>query len=347
MVKYRTVIVVGAGASKEANLPDGTELKREISSLLNIQFNGFETKTGDNLVLSSIVTHARKHANGHLEQYFEAAHSIRDAMPQARSIDSYIDHHNGNSYIELCGKLAIVRAILKAESKSRLYVKLDNYKSKPNFEALSDTWFNSFFKILNEHCRAQDLKQRLNTFTLVIFNYDRCFEQFLYYSLINYYKITEEKAAELVNGMEIYHPYGTVGSLPWQKKSPVVRFGEELSAEELLTVSTKILTFTEGTDAKESEIMAIRKKVAESNMFVFLGFAYHKLNLDLLFSQPCKGDYARHCYATAYGFSDSDTQVVSNRLSRLIGKPSAQIKIRNNLKCNEFLQEYSQSLSLD
>ena len=130
-------------------------------------------------------------------------------------------------------------------------------------------------------------------------------------------------------------------------KSPVVRFGAEPSAEELLSVSTKILTFTEGTDAKESEIMAIRKKVSESNMFVFLGFAYHRLNLDLLFSQPCKGNYARHCYATAYGFSDSDTQVVSNGLSTLINMPSRYIKIRNDLKCNEFLQEYSRSLSLD
>src|SRR5690606_36661756 len=84
---------------------------------------------------------------------------IRDAMPQAISIDNFIDVHQGDLRIELCGKLAIVRAILEAERRSLLY--FDPYGEKRNisFESLQPTWLNSFFQLLTENCRASQLDQ--------------------------------------------------------------------------------------------------------------------------------------------------------------------------------------------
>ena len=42
------VLVLGAGASKEVNLPIGTELKSEIARLLDIRFEfGSRQKSGD------------------------------------------------------------------------------------------------------------------------------------------------------------------------------------------------------------------------------------------------------------------------------------------------------------
>jgi hypothetical protein len=38
-MEIKTVYIVGAGASKEVNLPIGYELKSIISKLLNIQFD--------------------------------------------------------------------------------------------------------------------------------------------------------------------------------------------------------------------------------------------------------------------------------------------------------------------
>lgn len=43
-------------------------------------------------------------------------------MPQSISIDNFIDSHKGDKEIELCGKLAIVRAVLEAEAKSDAFV---------------------------------------------------------------------------------------------------------------------------------------------------------------------------------------------------------------------------------
>ncbi len=47
----KTVFVIGAGASKEANLPTGIELKDKISALLDIRFDWHDQKSGDEVRL--------------------------------------------------------------------------------------------------------------------------------------------------------------------------------------------------------------------------------------------------------------------------------------------------------
>jgi hypothetical protein len=42
-------------------------------------------------------------------------------MPQAISIDNFIDPHRSSSAVVLCGKLGITQAILEAERRSTLY----------------------------------------------------------------------------------------------------------------------------------------------------------------------------------------------------------------------------------
>jgi hypothetical protein len=137
-------------------------------------------------------------------------------MPQALSIDNFIDTHQGDAGIEICGKLAISRAILNAEKRSSLYVDPSNYKNTLRFEKTESAWLSPLLKIITENCRAQDLEQRLSGLSFVVFNYDRCVEHYLYHWLKSYYRLPDADAAALVNGIAIYHPYGTVGLLPWQ-----------------------------------------------------------------------------------------------------------------------------------
>ena len=125
------------------------------------------------------------------------------------SIDSFIDAHRGNKEIELSGKLAIVRSILQAEKSSKLSLNLPNtYKDNSlYFVPLEDTWFNVFWQRISENCQAEGLGERLSSIVLIVFNYDRCIEHFLYHSIQNYYGLSADDAASLVNAMEIFHPY--------------------------------------------------------------------------------------------------------------------------------------------
>ena len=124
MPRKKTVIVVGAGASVEAGFPTSTKLKEQIAALLDIKFGRGGTKkiSGDDLITEALRRTQQKSGSGDINPYLHAGWEIRDGLPQAVSIDSFIDARQGNKLIELCGKLAIVRAILEAEKRSRLYV---------------------------------------------------------------------------------------------------------------------------------------------------------------------------------------------------------------------------------
>src|SRR4051812_45241955 len=114
------VLVVGAGASKEAKLPIGSELKHLIANALDIRFERFQKIRGDHYIeqaLRSLAT-TEGERTGDINPYLHSCWKIRDAMPQAASIDNFIDAHRDDVRIAQCGKLAIARCILKAEADS-------------------------------------------------------------------------------------------------------------------------------------------------------------------------------------------------------------------------------------
>ena len=53
------VFVIGAGASKEFNLPTGEELKSDISNLLNIKFEMMNLISGDYELTRSLQLHSK------------------------------------------------------------------------------------------------------------------------------------------------------------------------------------------------------------------------------------------------------------------------------------------------
>ncbi len=340
----KTVIVVGAGASQEAGLPTSTELKKSIANYLDIRFNNTDQISGDPTITIAL------RSCGDINQYRPACMKIREALPQAMTIDNFIEAHKGNEKIELCGKLAIIRSILQAEKSSKLSLSRPNSYTvdKLNFGSLEETWFNVFWQRISENCQAEGLRERLSTITLIIFNYDRCIEHFLYHSIQNYYELSADAAASLVSEMNIFHPYGVVGSLPWTGGPAQMDFGAEPRAQDLVTLAQQIKTFTEGTDPEASDIVKIRAQMAVSDILIFLGFAYHSQNLELL--KPSSDEIKRHnkvcnCYGTAYGISDADLQVISPELQRLSGSPM-HVNVDINLTCRELFNKYRRTLSV-
>ena len=352
MPNKKTLYIVGAGASSEAKMPTGNELKDKIAKYLDIRFEhgGFSQLSGDAYIVSALRIHAKQEGidRGDINPHLHAARRIRDAMPQAISIDNFIDTHSDDKKIELCGKLAIVRSILDAEKNSMLYIDNPNNYNKLNFSSLKKIWYSSFMMLLTENCKKEDLSSRLRSIALIVFNYDRCIEHFLYNSLMNYYGIQPEEAAKFINEIEIYHPYGVVGNLPWQGDQSV-EFGSQPEANKLLELAGQIKTFTEGTDPNSSEILAIQKNVTDSEKIVFLGFAFHELNMKLM--SPDKKIPTRFkptaYFGTADGISDSDCDIIKSELRDFKNNNLKGIYINNKLKCAGFFKEYWRSLSLN
>ena len=117
--------------------------------------------------------------------------------------------------MELCAKLAIVRVILQEEGESKRKILPDSSPPVFNFKLMDGTWYPAFMQVFESPREA--LPERLQSVSLVVFNYDRCVEHYLYVHLQMVYGYSPTEAAELVGNMQIYHPYGTVGNLPWMQ----------------------------------------------------------------------------------------------------------------------------------
>jgi len=75
-------------------------------------------RSGSRNIYAAIKTHATAKENA--SSYLQEAKCISEALPQAISIDNFVDGHAGNEKIELCAKLGVVESILQAERSSKL-----------------------------------------------------------------------------------------------------------------------------------------------------------------------------------------------------------------------------------
>jgi len=349
MFNNKTTIVVGAGASNEVGLPIGKDLKNDIASILDYRYeHGIRRISGDNYVFDAINKDMNnKFVSMDINKYITACRNIREGLPQTISIDNFLDSHQGNEEIELCGKLAIVRAILMAEKNSKLYIDFLNSRNSLNIQDLENTWYNKLMQLLTQNCTIDQLSERLSKIQFVIFNYDRCVEHFLYHSLQMFYNISSAEAATIVNQIEIYHPYGAVGNLPWYNNSDQIEFGSEATATQILNLSKRIKTFTEGSDPESSNIEKIRNSVNNSNILLFLGFAYHPQNLQIISpGEHLNVNIQRSAFGSAFKISSSDTEIIKNEMRNNFGIRPDSINIRNDLTCCNLFDEYWRSLSL-
>ncbi|WP_095085113.1 hypothetical protein [Mesorhizobium sophorae] len=357
MFKDKTLLILGAGASFEVGLPLGDKLKERISTVLKVvrEPDAWDMYKIPDQRISAAIDYVVKTAAYQLSRdlLIDASRRISDALPLARSIDNYLDSHKDSKAIELCGKLAIVRCILIAERKSKLHP--ENWQTASErvvFSNLAGTWFNRFGSLLFESTLGEMLN-RMRNLAVIAFNYDRCFEHFMYHSILTYYDgVTPAEAARYVNEMTIYHPYGTVGKLRWMdgsSQSPCDFGEEEISGERLVALAKNIKTYTEGVDRESSEIKAIHTAVRKARTVVTLGFGYIPLNMQLLKPDDSipNGDNSpnKTYYGTAYGMSDEDTLIVSHAARNLVSASrSVDSKINNKLTCANLFTEYAFSL---
>ncbi|CAG1012441.1 hypothetical protein BURK2_04518 [Burkholderiales bacterium] len=345
------VFVVGAGASKEVGLPTGAELRSRIAELLDLRYEfGSRRSSGDQLIEDALRELALPTACFHdaMNAFQRSAWRIRDAMPQALSIDNFIDSHREDTRIATCGKLAITRSILSAEAASTIYVDARRVDAKLDFTRVENTWLNIFFRLVAENCQADEIAARLSKIAIICFNYDRCIEHFLHESLRNYFGMNELEASDALANLSIYHPYGSVGQLHWQNRQAGIAFGESPDAKTLVKLANGIRTFTEGIDLASSDISAIRRTVADAERLVFLGFAFHRLNLDLILEPLSDGQQVkdRPTYATALGISHPNIDEIRAALTKRGAIHQQRCYLRSDLTCANLLEEYWWSLAL-
>lgn len=344
------VLVVGAGASREFGLPTGAGLKQEITKTLSFHMGrGRHLTSGDSAVYEALYRAAqnRNEAKGSIQDYLRAAQTIAHAMPLAPSIDNFIDSHRYDPCIAAVAKMAIVACILKAEAKSSLYFDVTKNDRRINFEESQDTWLGRLFGVLTQYCTWDELDDRLSQIAIVCFNYDRCIEHFLRHALATYYRLSASDAASALSKVEILHPYGLIGDFRPDYGGAGVSFGEDVVSDLIESSAGRLKTFTEGTDSSTSDISRIRAVVRGAKVLAYLGFAFHPLNLRLLYSDETAQQMSPDAsiIGSALGISDSDRRLIASELATRSSLTGASITLHADKKAADLVLEYGRLLS--
>ena len=126
-----------------------------------------------------------------------------------------------------------------------------------------------------------------------------------------------------------------------------VPFGQVENAD-LLEIARQINTFTEQQEDNQ-KLTAIRRTVQEAEVIVFLGFAFHESNMELL--NPGNIYRAKKMYLTYKGISESDIQVIrSSTLRRGINQNTFLRGVDPNVfelnsTCSELFNQFWLGLS--
>lgn len=348
MLNVPTAFVIGAGAGIDLGMPVGSSLSKSIADKLNIYFEwGHEKKSGDGDIISAI----RKYAVENKEDandWYAAGRSIKNGIFHTRSIDDYCHSHKDNEKIRLCAKLGIAKTILSKERSSYLHVSNAVSRRFNNPEKVGDAWISGFFRALfSEVVVSQNPESIFRNLAIVDFNYHRCIEHYLYHALQDLL-IPDQKAAKLINErLEIYHPYGTLGCLPWQNGYSKIEFGgTEHYAPDYLALAMQIKTYDERMEDMDM-LAKIRGVLAKAERVVFLGFHFHKQNMILLGGDQKDGPDCE-VLATTLERSQADVGIIKQRIrTALLGKGVRGFTDweQRNLDCGGLFKEFGTLLS--
>jgi hypothetical protein len=334
MFRRRTLFVVGAGASAEFGLPSGRELAARISQKVDIRYDMFENRhvgAGDIQMFMRLTK--QQHEN--VREFQKAGWLIRDGIQLARSIDDFLDLHKSNPFAVTYGKAAIVNCVLEVERASSLFFGKESFAPAK----IANTWLVKLIQMLGPGYPVENAREIFERISFVIFNYDRCVEFFLLNALQKLYGIGTQEAEDIVAALSIDHPYAVI--------DPTVEFGS--AQADYAKLAGGIKTYTE--QIGDADVLrTLSNKIPDAEHVVFLGFAYHDQNMNLL-TPPKPIPDLRRIFGTAFGMSDSDIDVVGHQIDEWFERRdkrayrSTMIRLENKLKCADLFDHYAKSLT--
>ncbi|MCA3697744.1 hypothetical protein [Aquidulcibacter sp.] len=311
MLSKPTTFILGAGASVDFGFPTGATLQSQVAQCLAVDDR---RQFRDSVITDAIEYHNNKTQRPNDAGYYiNAAKRIVEGMPIAGSIDNFLHTHSTDQYIVALGKLAIARLILKSERDLKVSTDstVGDVSTLLTTQNYSDSWYSPFIRMLTTGTQSDQPADLFKNVRFVVFNYDRCLEHVLLLALQGNFGLRLDAAHEVLSGIEIIHPYGSLGSIN-SKATEYVPFGADRI--DLFSISQGIQTFTESVNA--STVERAKQSVATADRLVFMGFGFLPQNMDLL--APRGMQSATRIHSTTLGISSSDKSIVKEQLKRFV-----------------------------
>ncbi|QIG97782.1 MULTISPECIES: hypothetical protein [Bradyrhizobium] len=191
-----------------------------------------------------------------------------------------------------------MRAILMAEASSPLRV-----QSRKGLEhdAGRDGWIEQIFSMaITGYKLSQIVEHAFKNITLVIFNYDRCIEHYLFWSLRRL-EVTLPDAQAAIENLNIIRPYGGLGPIFRDSGSNLV-FGAA-PQNNLWGQIDRIRTLTDNEVMHDPQKFSAAWEAAQ--LVIYLGFGFHPQNMSLLANHSLQQRRAVKVLATTVGMPPS------------------------------------------
>lgn len=339
MLRTRTTLIVGAGASAELQFPGNDELLTRIVQGYDFERTAGETSTRDGQLLLRNIYKLAERAGKPVAEVAAAAERLRNACRLGRSIDSVIEQYDHDAMAVSCGKLAIAYFIGQAEARASLRDVPRVASELPLQGKVAEYWIYQLGQLITSGVPYSRIGQTLDLLTIINFNYDRSVEHFLPYALVMAYGIELKQAqAVIAEKLNIIHPHGCIGRLPWQG-------GEAAQAEwgveqpwNLHAIAGQLTSLNERRSTQHG-LREIRMAVAGAKRLAFLGFGFQPQNVDLLFENSLS--HGPEVLVSTYGMSPGNTATVAQIVKRQCGLESNDLLTLAPVKAWELMRDYS------
>ena len=307
MFNKPVVFIIGAGASFEYGFPLGTTLKDTIATKVKFRF-----QHGSNYLSSGdpeLLEHIRRHAPDRKRQgeYTTAANVLAAAIGSFISIDEALHYVGATPEAVEIGKIAIIQEILRAEGESK--IRIDRQKGRPDIDIVDGCWIAGLLSMALAEIQRGQLQTAFEKVTFINFNYDRAIEHYLYWALQERASATADEARQIVEGLNMIRPYGSIGPLSFNFSDPY-SFGSTAYFDPFKRLKN-IRTYTEQKPMHDKDELA--KALVEAQSILLLGFGYHATNLDLIKTAPASS--AASVLGTFVGVHPQNLEVITSRIT--------------------------------
>jgi hypothetical protein len=267
MIKSKTLLILGAGASVPYGYPTGDALRIELYDPSNLKkLHNFIQETGIEIFCDSF----KKSQINSIDAFL--ARRGQDQISQKHSVASV----RFGTFSD-CGKLAIANQLIGREDLSKLLYPED------------DNWLQYLWNHMSDVAQSEF---RENQLKIISFNYDRVVEQYLQTAIEHSYGLEHNQALELCKSIEIVHVYGMLQDLeerPYGKKP-----------DSLKTVAECIKVIPEARAETGEEFTKAKELINWAEKICFIGFGFDETNVERL-GFPKHNLSRKEIYSTFYG----------------------------------------------
>jgi len=337
MIRTKTCLVVGAGASGEIAMPDGREMLGKIAQGMDFSRLGSGLQTKDIQVLAKHYGKAAARLGKGEGDMHKAGQAIRTSARIGHSIDAILEQHGHDPLVQTAGKIAIAHYILQAEALSPLAREPRTPAELPLRG--EENWLFQLGRLVTAGVPRAKADQCFDKLSIICFNYDRAIQHYLPFIVAMAFGMALSEARQLVDEkLNIVHPYGKVGRLPWQAgDGPDADWGSEEPAS-IHAIAQDLQTFTQRQESRQF-LTQLQSIMGSAKRLAFLGFGFDPQNVELLLANDLNQE--PDIFVATTGLSEPSKAAVRRMLRRRAGIEDDALVSVLDMRAFQFMRDYS------